>query len=41
MYSTIRHGRAQVKMPPQFGTFKQAQKVKQSEATMQQELEFG
>ncbi len=35
------HGRAGVKMSPQFGTFKQAQKVKQAEVTMQQELEFG
>jgi len=33
------HGRNQVKMPPQFGTFKQAQRVQQSQAA--QQLEFG
>jgi len=32
--------RAQVKMPPQFGTFKQAQRVQQAEAE-QAELGFG
>ena len=35
------HGRAQVKMPPQFGTFKQAQKVQQSSGVEQKELGFG
>jgi len=34
------HGRAQLKMPPQFGTFKQAQKV-QLKAAEQRELGFG
>jgi len=34
------HGRAEVKMPPQFGTFKQAQRVQQSDAE-QAELGFG
>jgi len=34
------HNRAEVKMPPQFGTFKQAQRVQQSDA-QQAELGFG
>jgi hypothetical protein len=34
------HG-AEVKMPPQFGTFKQAQKVDKQAAAEQQELGFG
>ena len=35
------HGRAQVKMPPQFGTFRQAQRVQQKSGVEQQELSFG
>jgi hypothetical protein len=35
------HGRVQAKMPPQFGTFKQAQKVQQSNGVEQAELGFG
>ena len=35
------HGRAQVKMPPQLGMFKQAQKVKQLNAAEQRELGLG
>ena len=35
------HGRAQVKMPPQFGTFKQAQRVQQKSGFEQAGLGFG
>ncbi len=35
------HGRAEVKMPPQFGTFKQAQRVQQQQVAEQRELGFG
>jgi len=34
------HGRAQVKMPPQFGTFKQAPRAERPSVTEQKEL-FG
>jgi len=41
VYRPIGYGRAQVKMPPQFGTFKMAQKVQQSNGVEQKELGFG
>jgi site-specific DNA-methyltransferase (adenine-specific) len=34
------HGRAEVKMPPQFGTFKQAQRVQQQAEVLQIEMEM-